>query len=378
MIELNPSLANLTLELSHASPDDLLRVEKRIFSALHTGEPLKTPQGLRNLYAQCCLELASSNDNPKAYWVDRGLIFGGPFTDSAEGLKDIANEIGMQRAVEAVVKLREGSVNASDEGSTRIDQPLITDHEIPVNDLPVYELAASELSLESFIADHLQRGSPVVIRGLVDCWEACELWKHTEFWKTHFGHRWVPVELGSYAQDGFRMEIMKMEDYVNLVVSKVHTSGGADTAYLAQHDIFSQIPSLEEDALPVPDYCYTGPDGLVKRSFFFSPPSVCSPLHTDPTDNMMCMVVGRKFVKLFPPYEADKLYLKDTVSVSLTSHLPMDLLTNPPDQTSFSRFYEASSMSTILGPGDALFIPKGWFHFVKSLSGAINIAHFFR
>ena len=92
----------------------------------------------------------------------------------------------------------------------------------------------------------------------------------------------------------------------------------------------------------------------------------------------MCVVVGSKYVKLFPPEDGPYLYRNfDDSQLSNATHLPVDLIENPPNTTDFPEYTKASETETILIPGDALFIPKGWWHFVKSLETSANVALFF-
>lgn len=101
------------------------------------------------------------------------------------------------------------------------------------------------------------------------------------------------------------------------------------TGYLAQHNLFEQIPSLRLD-ISIPDYCYIPPPPPVASSPFynahsepgnggngkdegtkkledvvlnawFGPAGTISPLHVDPYHNLLCQVVGRKYVRLYPP-----------------------------------------------------------------------------
>ena len=44
----------------------------------------------------------------------------------------------------------------------------------------------------------------------------------------------------------------------------------------------------------------------------------------------------------------------------------------------FSKLGEARYVEAVLQPGDMLYIPRGWWHFVKSLSTSISLAYHFR
>lgn len=81
--------------------------------------------------------------------------------------------------------------------------------------------------------------------------------------------------------------------------------GRRGTAYLAQHQLFDQIPPLRRDVI-TPDYCAlmladeedeAGAESVAINAWF-GPGGTVSPLHNDPFHNLLAQVVGRKRVRL--------------------------------------------------------------------------------
>ena len=91
--------------------------------------------------------------------------------------------------------------------------------------------------------------------------------------------------------------------------------------------------------------------------------------HFDLSNNIACVVGGRRRFTLFPPEQLPNLYVGPLEFNISGPPISMVSLRNP-DLAKFPRFTEAlaTSQSAELGPGDALFIPFGWWHRVESLT----------
>lgn len=184
--------------------------------------------------------------------------------------------------------------------------------------------------------------------------------------------------------------------------------------YLAQHPLLEQIPALRRDVL-APDYCALGDGEVQAVNAWIGPQGTVSPAHTDPHHNVLCQarpgaalpppacrrcggpalaacffrfvcgqrrslavspaqVVGHKFVRLFAPSETPRLY--PHAEGMCTNSSRVDL--HRPDAGEFPLFAEAAFEDALLGPGDALFIPRGWWHFVQSCSPSASVSFWWR
>jgi hypothetical protein len=87
--------------------------------------------------------------------------------------------------------------------------------------------------------------------------------------------------------------------------------------------------------------------------------------HNDRDHNLACVIAGRRRFTLFPPDQVANLY------IGPPGNPPPLSLVDPenPDYDRFPRFREALAAArvAILEPGDAIFIPKYWWHHVASL-----------
>jgi lysine-specific demethylase 8 len=269
---------------------------------------------------------------------------------------------------------------------------------------------------------------PLAIPGLIDDWPA----RTTNPWckpayllsRTFGGRRLVPIELGrSYVDDDWGQQLLPFRDFLSEYVdpsSSAPTSASSpkkkDMGYLAQHDLLAQIPSLRAD-VRIPDLCYTVPAPSPfnraeveeldepKLNAWFGPPGTITPLHTDPYHNLLVQVVGRKYVRLYGPWEGERLRPmseKNGISMDNTSCWDVGVEEGwddyPSTDTAFKgdeyvgahtqeehvgqeneegdavRFKDIPFVDCILEPGDTLYIPVGWWHYVRGLSVSFSVS----
>jgi hypothetical protein len=91
--------------------------------------------------------------------------------------------------------------------------------------------------------------------------------------------------------------------------------------------------------------------------------------HFDLACNIACVVGGRRRFTLFPPEQLVNLYLAPLDFTPSGAPVSMVQLTHP-DHARFPRFADAlrHARQAELEPGDAIFIPFGWWHHVESLT----------
>ncbi|KAK1047616.1 hypothetical protein LTS16_005076 [Friedmanniomyces endolithicus] len=246
---------------------------------------------------------------------------------------------------------------------------------------------------------------PMIMIGAIEHWPARRLWSVPKYLLRHTlgGRRLVPVEIGeSYVSEGWSQRMMPMRDFI---ATYLLPEDPMETGYLAQYDLFAQIPSLRDD-IRIPDICYSTPppadtDALRTAGLaaveqldepllnaWLGPKGTKTPLHTDPYHNVFCQVVGYKYVRLYPPNETDRLYPRGLdekgINMENTSQVDMSRLWsrvhNPPagevEQLSgeFPLFRDAKYVEAVLEPGDSLYVPLGWWHYVESLSTSFSVS----
>ncbi|KAI4216383.1 MAG: hypothetical protein LQ351_001393 [Letrouitia transgressa] len=257
--------------------------------------------------------------------------------------------------------------------------------------------SVAHLTLPGF-ERHLKDGGPLIIQGALTHWPALQErpWSDPAYLmgKTFGGRRLVPVELGrSYTDADWGQSIVTFKEFMEKYLLDPSKTEDRNIGYLAQHDLFAQIPSLRSD-ISIPDFCYaTLPPQTATQSgshtvatsqleeplmnAWFGPAGTVSPLHTDPYHNILCQVVGKKYIRLYSPTESDRLYRKGVedggIDMSNTSEVDAEAAADILE-TKFPLFLEAKFVETILSEGECLYIPVGWWHYVRSLTISFSVS----
>ena len=276
---------------------------------------------------------------------------------------------------------------------------------------PVPRRAAADVRAPEFYNAHLAAGVPTVITGVMrrDGWRAATLFRDLNWIRNTHGGVPVPVEIGRRRADGAegssRYELLR--DFVDarLLGAKAASSdddGTGETkrrkkdadgedepspettrtpntihparvAYVSQHSLLHQSPGLQE-CFGVPEYTM---GRLAAANAWLGTEGTVTHLHTDQADNLLCQVAGFKLVRMYPPEAGACLYEETRGgNGSLNRFSPVDA--EDVDEDKFPKFADAEGgMETILGPDDALFVPCGWWHYVRALTPSFSLNFWF-
>ncbi|KAM0197664.1 hypothetical protein ACHAPA_002681 [Fusarium lateritium] len=256
---------------------------------------------------------------------------------------------------------------------------------------------------EDYMNSNSGEPRPIVFSDLIRGWPALtdRPWKNPEYLlsRTFGGRRLVPVEIGrSYVDEGWGQELIQFRDFLSRYVEGDYSATGK-TGYLAQHNLFQQIPSLRND-ICIPDFCWTDVPphpttpslnqplvDMPQLNAWFGPARTITPLHTDGYHNLLCQVVGTKYIRLYPPRATHAMRPRAPehgVDMSNTSGLDVGVLekwdekpediTNEDLKKMGEELEGVEYWECVLGPGDTLVIPIGWWHYVRSLSVSFSVS----
>lgn len=242
----------------------------------------------------------------------------------------------------------------------------------PLDALP--RVAARTAPAPADFAALVASGAPVVLKGLLETWPALAAGRHS------------PGQLSAYLKGLDRgMPVPVMEAPARTggrfaygpdlrEFSFTKRSGGFAGALDRIDRLAGQAnaPFVAVQMLPLashmPDFARQNPMALLgpqvaPRLWIGS--AVRTQTHNDRDHNLACVIAGRRRFLLFPPDQVANLY------VGPPDNPPPLSLVDPeaPDFERFPRFAEAMAHARVayLEPGDALLLPRYWWHHVTSL-----------
>lgn len=232
-------------------------------------------------------------------------------------------------------------------------------------------------SLEKFY-EIMKLGKPFIITDAMKFWPACQpnndhYWT-VENWRKYHGYRIVPIEIGSrYTDVNWGQELMTLNKFIDNFIIPSNENHQQSKGYLAQHQLFLQIPELSDDVF-TPDYCMISggcsADTTVDSNVWFGPEGTISPLHHDSDRaNLLAQIRGAKYAILYPASETKFVYPHDESMLSNTSEVDVE----NPDWSRFPEFSKARGFHGILYANEMLYIPPRCWHYIRSLSVSFSV-----
>lgn len=141
---------------------------------------------------------------------------------------------------------------------------------------------------------------------------------------------------------------------------------GCDPLYMGSLTAETYLPGIEAlTTLP-----FVPP--MVRPRFWFGHESSVA-CHYDTMDNVACVVAGKRRFTLYPPDAIDDLYV-GPIDVTMAGQPVSLAASSMAPEVRYPRFERARPRALVaeLEPGDALYIPKLWWHQVDAI-GSVNI-----
>jgi hypothetical protein len=281
---------------------------------------------------------------------------------------------------------------------------------------PLPCVSYEDLSVPSFVNTFLAPGCPVLLRGLARDWPALAAWHDLGALRTQHGWRTIPVEVsvgesadasagaaaaasaaappaGGYARGRTRVAHMTIAQLVDehLAPSVARTCSGTasvalaapQTAYVSQHGLLSQLPALAGGVRVPRLVC----GALRAANAWLGTAGTVTHLHTDDMQNILVQLAGFKLLRLYVPPPGSGAAGAAALAGALRAaphpraspgallNLFSEADAEAPD--AHARFPGLAAMppplEVVLGPGDAVFIPRGAWHYVRALTPSWSV-----
>ena len=216
-----------------------------------------------------------------------------------------------------------------------------------------------------FFARYWAAGIPFVATDVVTRWPALARWS-PQWFREHYGEVEIEASVGREADPDYDINFAAHRQRLTMAayVERVLDTTASNDCYLIANNHNLARPGLCGlfDDITVPPYL--DPDRLVGSSaLWFGPTGTTTSLHHDTSNILFCQVYGRKRVLLGDP--CDSAMIEHCRGV----YCDLDPATAAQDLPSAGpRLFTVE-----LGPGDALFIPVGWWHHVVAHDVSISI-----
>jgi hypothetical protein len=240
------------------------------------------------------------------------------------------------------------------------------------------EISAQELTgPEAFLREVAQPCLPAVIRGLVSTWPAvhaaaCSSMQFKDYLCRFDTAGEVEAFVGEpriagkyyYGENlqgfNFSRARMRFTDALDRIIS-TSSHAGEGSMYVGSLPTEQYLPGFAaENSVPILK-------GIAPRIWLGHASNVSA--HYDTMDNVACVVAGERRFTLHAPETIGRLYI-GPIDHTMAGQ-PVSLAASaPPDDERYPLFREVKHQALVaeLHPGDAIYVPKLWWHQVEATS----------
>lgn len=223
-----------------------------------------------------------------------------------------------------------------------------------------------DISKEEFREKYLLPRKPVVLRNMAKNWPAYQKWT-MEYMKEMVGDVEVPLYDSSKADPSAPINSsatkMKFTDYIDLIKEK------PTDLRIFLFDPIKTAPKLLEDYISPKDLM----GGFLDKypNMFFGGKGSETFLHydIDMAHIFHTHFNGRKHILLFDYKWKDRLY-----QIPYATYALEDYDISNPDFKKFPALEGVVGIECFLEHGDTLFMPTGWWHYMRYLDGSFSIS----
>jgi len=210
-----------------------------------------------------------------------------------------------------------------------------------------------------FYRYHYEANRPAKLTGIIDHWPALTRWSLDHF-ATLSGNNAVEAQVGRERDPDYELDkdnhrrLVRFDELIDWLRKDETSNDIYLTAYNSGTNAAALAP-LWDDMAPI---ALLDPTRQRDGFFWLGPKGTLTPWHHDLTNNLLVQVIGRKRVRMAPPWAFARMRnSRHCFSDWGNEALPAGEGggATPP------------VLETVIGPGEGIFLPVGWWHQVEAL-----------
>jgi hypothetical protein len=218
-----------------------------------------------------------------------------------------------------------------------------------------------------FYRDHYRAHRPALIRGLFEHWPARQHWSLEHFART-LGNRPVRVQWNRESDRNFELNSHAHGEFrpFSEIAARLAAPGPSNDFYVTANNSDGNrqvFAPLYAEAGEMPGILQPG--STARGHLWIGPRGTVTPWHHDLTNNLLIQLVGRKRVRMVASHDTP---LMRNHRHCFSTWTTQDL---PPGPASPGK---PAVLECEIGPGDAVFLPIGWWHHVEGLEQHIGMS----
>jgi hypothetical protein len=221
--------------------------------------------------------------------------------------------------------------------------------------------------LDAFFERYWAPGNPVIFTDVVTKWPAMARWT-LDALEARFGDAPIRITEGREAHPDYDVEAASLakettlRDYIKRIRARPESN---DLYMIARNkNVADALAGVLDDVVL--------PEGLFRddvrdgSAFWLGPAGTVTPLHHDTSNILFCQVLGRKRYRMIAPMEIGVLDGARSMYAAVDPEAP--------DLARFPWWKDVLVRDEVIAPGEALFIPVGWWHHVRALDVSASLA----
>ncbi|KAL9094323.1 MAG: hypothetical protein Q9165_003464 [Trypethelium subeluteriae] len=272
---------------------------------------------------------------------------------------------------------------------SKATKPLMS---LPDGSVEIFRERAYQPGVPATLPKGCLRDIPAISRWFECDWSNGKVWRFKTSYLSPFGETTVPIEVtqrDEITSGDHETRFLQQESHLAYFIewcgmqarepsSANERNPGTIRLYLAQASL-SDLPTALKKDLPTPKLVESAGRGDVYNSnIWIGVAPTDTPLHKDPNPNLFVQLAGRKVVRLYEPsmgmeiFRAAQMRIHGTASASFRG---AEMMQGAEKQVLEDLVWSKDAESPLeahLESGDAIFIPKGWWHSIKGIGEGLT------